>query len=67
MERDALTQMAVDDPAEDDWEDETQCILPAGEEGMFLSAAGGEHAIWEEFFKDGHQQYVWTNISCIDS
>ena len=47
-ERDALTQMATDDDA---WEDESPPILPHGEEGMFFSAAGGEHKIWEEFFQ----------------
>ncbi|EPT04922.1 hypothetical protein FOMPIDRAFT_1045594, partial [Fomitopsis schrenkii] len=48
-ERDTLNRMAVDDDA---WEDEAPPVLPFGEEGMFLSAAGGEHTIWEEFFKD---------------
>ena len=42
--------MAVDDDA---WEDESPAVLPIGEEGMFFSAAGGEHGIWQEFFQEG--------------
>ena len=49
--------MVVDDPADDDWEDEATPVLPFGEEGMFFSAAGGEHTIWKEVFEDG-KQYV---------
>ncbi|EPS95018.1 hypothetical protein FOMPIDRAFT_130893 [Fomitopsis schrenkii] len=43
--------MMVDDVDQDKWEDEAPPVLPLDEEGMFLSAVGGEHAIWEEFFK----------------
>lgn len=50
--------MAVDSSAEDAWEDEDPAVLPLGEEGMFFSAAGGEHTIWEDFFQHG-KQYVY--------
>lgn len=59
--------MVIDDKMGDDaWEDETTPVLPFGEEGMFFTAAGGEHAIWEEFFEDG-KQYVAANIGHVGS
>ena len=54
-EGDALDQLAVVCATEDAWEDDEPHVLPLGEEGMFFSAAGGEHNIWEEFFKEGRQ------------
>ena len=55
-QRDAIDAMLVDPHEQMDdpgWEDEPpNPTLPVGEEGMFFSAEGGEHTIWEELFKE---------------
>jgi hypothetical protein len=33
---------------EEAWEDEGLCLAPLGEEGMFMSNAGGEDAVFHE-------------------
>ncbi|TFY55866.1 hypothetical protein EVJ58_g7981 [Rhodofomes roseus] len=55
-ECDALNEITVDAGDKDSWEDEMQPVLPLGEEAMFFSTAGGEHALWEDFFKDDKTQ-----------